>query len=136
MTKTTTKWKHDRVFESRMVHANNPSPIIIDGDRKLGPGPKSLLLSGVAGCSGIDVLDILDKMRVVYSDFSMDVEAEQTDEHPKVFKDITITYHIRTDADNEEKVRKAIELSLDKYCGVSAMLKKNSAINYKLQLIK
>ncbi|MEI9911231.1 MAG: OsmC family protein [Bacteroidota bacterium] len=58
----------------------------------LDPATKSLLLSGVAGCSGIDVLDILDKMRVVYSDFSMDVEAEQTDEHPKVFKDITITY--------------------------------------------
>jgi putative redox protein len=136
MTKTITKWRHDRVFESQMVHDNNPPAIIIDGDRKMGPGPKSLLLSGIAGCSGIDVLDILDKMRVVYSDFSMDVEAEQTGEHPKVFKDITITYHIRTDADNEEKVRKAIELSLDKYCGVSAMLKKNSAINYKLQLIK
>jgi len=136
MTKTTTKWKHDRVFESHMVHENNPPAIIMDGDRKLGPGPKSLLLSGIAGCSGIDVLDILDKMRVTYSDFSIDVEAEQTDEHPKVYKDITITYHIRTDADNEEKVRKAIELSLDKYCGVSAMLKKNSAINYKLQLVK
>jgi len=136
MTKTTTKWKHDRVFESHMVHANNPHGIIIDGDRKLGPGPKSLLLSGVAGCSGIDVLDILDKMRIVYSDFSIDVEAEQTDEHPKVYKDINITYHIRTDEENEEKIRKAIELSLDKYCGVSAMLKKNSAIHYKLQLVK
>jgi putative redox protein len=66
----------------------------------------------------------------------MDVEAEQTDENPKVFKDITITYRIKTDAANEEKVRKAIELSLDKYCGVSAMLKKNSAIHYKLQLVQ
>lgn len=136
MTKTTTKWKHDRVFESRMVHDNNPPGIIMDSDRKEGPGPKSLLLSAIAGCSGIDVLDILDKMRVVYTDFSMDVEAEQTDEHPKVFKDITITYILKTDAANEEKVRKAIELSLEKYCGVSAMLKKNSAINYKLQLLK
>lgn len=136
MTKTTTKWKHDRVFESRMVHDNNPPGIIMDSDRKEGPGPKSLLLSAIAGCSGIDVLDILDKMRVVYTDFSMDVEAEQTDEHPKVFKDITITYTLKTDAANEEKVRKAIELSLEKYCGVSAMLKKNSAINYKLQLLK
>ncbi|MBL7742705.1 MAG: OsmC family protein [Chitinophagaceae bacterium] len=136
MTKTTTKWKHDRVFESHMVHDNNPPGIIMDSDRKEGPGPKSLLLSAIAGCSGIDVLDILDKMRVVYTDFSMDVEAEQTDEHPKVYKDITITYTLKTDAANEEKVRKAIELSLEKYCGVSAMLKKNSAINYKLQLLK
>jgi len=119
-----------------MVHENNPPGIIIDSDRKLGPGPKSLLLSGIAGCSAIDVLDILDKMRISYSDFSIDVEAEQTDEHPKVYKDINITYYIRTDAANEEKVKKAIELSLDKYCGVSAMLKKNSAIHYKLQLVK
>lgn len=134
--KTITKWKHDRVFETRMEHENNPPAITMDSDRKLGPGPKSLLLSGLAGCSGIDVLDILEKMRVVFSDFSIDVEADQTEENPKVFKDITITYFIRTDAANEEKVRKAIDLSLEKYCGVSAMLKKNSAIHYKLQLLK
>ena len=104
--------------------------------RKEGPGPKSLLLSGLAGCSGIDVVDILKKMRVTFSDLSIDVEAELTEEHPKVFKDIFITYTIRTDPSNEDKVKKAIDLSLEKYCGVSAMLKKNSAIHYKLQLIK
>ncbi|MEI9808980.1 MAG: OsmC family protein [Bacteroidota bacterium] len=136
MTKTITKWKQNRVFESHMEHENNPPGIIMDSDRKLGPGPKSLLLSAIAGCSGIDILDILDKKRIVYSDFSIDVEAEQTDEHPKVYKDIHIIYHIKTDAVNEDKIRKAIELSLDKYCGVSAMLKKNSAIHYKLQLVQ
>jgi putative redox protein len=136
MTKTITKWKKDRVFESQMVHENNPPSIIIDSDRKAGPGPKSLLLSGLAGCSAIDILDILDKQRVIYSDFSVEVEADQTEEHPKVYTDINIIYHIRTDEVNKEKVRKAIELSLDKYCGVSAMLKKNSAIHYKLQLVK
>lgn len=119
-----------------MDHENNPPGIIIDSDRKEGPGPKSLLLSGIAGCSGIDILDILEKMRITFSDFSVDVEADQTEEHPRVFKDIYITYYIRTDAANEDKVRKAIDLSLDKYCGVSAMLKKNSAIHYKLQLLK
>jgi putative redox protein len=66
----------------------------------------------------------------------MDVEAEQTDEHPRVFKDILVTYRLRADAKHELKVRRAIELSLDKYCGVSAMMKKNSAINYKLELLK
>jgi putative redox protein len=55
-----------------------------------------------------------------------------TEEHPKVFKEVHITYKVKTDKDNEEKVRKAIDLSLDKYCGVSAMLKKNSPITYKL----
>jgi len=71
-------------------------------------------------------------MRVEFSDFVIDAEAEQVDEHPKVFKDILITYRIKTDAANEDKVKKAIDLSLEKYCGVAAMLRKNAAINYKL----
>jgi putative redox protein len=132
--KTSTKWKHDGVFESRQEGSDKS--ITIDTDKKQGPGPKSLLLSGLAGCSGIDVVDILKKQRVEFSDFSIDVESETTGDHPKVFKDISVIYSIRTDPANENKVKKAIELSLDKYCGVSAMLKKNSGIHYKLQLIK
>jgi putative redox protein len=132
--KTLTNWKHDSVFESRQD--GNPMTITVDGDRKEGPGPKSLLLSGLAGCSGIDIVDVLKKMRVVFSDLTIEIETEQTTDHPKVFKDIFITYFIRTDEINEDKVKKAIELSLDKYCGVSAMLRKNSPIHYKLQLIK
>ena len=132
--KTSTKWKHDGVFESKQEGSGKS--FIIDTHRVEGPGPKSLLLSGLAGCSAIDIIEILKKKRIVFSDFSIDVEAEQTTDHPKVFKGIFVLYSIRTDPTNEEKVKKAIELSLDKYCGVSAMLKKNSAIHYKLQLIK
>jgi len=132
--KTSTKWKHDGVFETQQEGSSKG--FTIDTDRKEGSGPKSLLLSGLAGCSGIDIVEILKKQRVEFSDFSIDVEAEQTDSHPKVFKEIFVTYTIRTDASNQDKVKKAIDLSLDKYCGVSAMLKKNSSIHYKLQLIK
>jgi putative redox protein len=130
--KTSTSWKHDQVFESRQ----GDNKIILDGDKKIGFGPKALLLSGLAGCSAIDVVEILLKKRVIFSDLNIDVEAEQTDEHPKVFKDIFITYTLRTNAENENKIKKAIELSLEKYCGVSAMLKKNSAIHYKLEILK
>lgn len=130
--KTSTTWKHDHAFESRL----EDNVFNIDGNRKEGPNPKSLLLSAIAGCSGIDVVDILEKMRVPFSDLSIDVEAEQTTEHPKVFLDIYITYKIKTAAENEDKVRKAIDLSLDKYCGVSAMLRKNSPIHYKLEILK
>ena len=126
--KITTSWKKNHEFESKQDH----NIIQLDGDKKNGFGPKALLLAGLAGCSGIDVVDILEKKKVEYSDFSIDVEAEQTEEHPKVFKDITITYRMKTDTENKIKVEKAIELSLDKYCGVSAMLKKNSTVNYKL----
>lgn len=131
MIRTNTTWIRDQLFES--VHEGNK--ISVDGEKKNGHGPKALLLSGLAGCSGIDVVEILQKMRVVFSDFTIEVQTEQTTENPKVFKDILIIFRLRTGAENEEKVRKAIELSLDKYCGVSAMLKKNSRISYKLELL-
>jgi putative redox protein len=131
MTKTITKWEKEHQFTSKLDH----NTIKIDGSRQHGFGPKALLLSGLAGCSGIDVVDVLEKMRVEFSDFEIDVEADQTDEHPKVYKDINITYKIKTAAENADKVKKAIDLSLDKYCGVSAMLRKNSSIHYKLELL-
>jgi len=81
------------------------------------------------------VVDILTKKRLTFSDLQITTEADTTEEHPKVFKDITITYQLKIDAQYREQVVKAIELSLNKYCGVSAMLKKNSAINYKLEII-
>ena len=130
--RTTTKWIANHLFESE--HDGNK--ISMDGGKKKGNGPKALLLSGLAGCSGIDVVDILEKMRIVFEDFRIEVETTQTEEHPKVFKDIHITFRMKTDPANEDKVKKAIELSLDKYCGVSAMLKKNSSIQYKLEISK
>ena len=131
MISTTTKWIKGQEFEAN--HEGNR--IKIDGDKKNGHGPKALLLSGLAACSGIDVVEILVKKRVVFSDLEITVETEQTTEHPKVYKDILVIFRLKTAAENEEKVRKAIELSIDKYCGVSAMLKKNSAISYKLELL-
>ncbi len=107
----------------------------IDGNRVAGPGPKSLLLTGLAGCSGIDVVDILGKMRIPFSDLTITATADQTEEHPKVFKDITLLYRIRIAKESEDKFKKAIELSLEKYCGVAAMLKKNSVINYKIAIL-
>ncbi len=130
-TKTVTYWQKDQEFKS--YQGNNE--IKIDGKKDNGFGAKALLLSAAAACSGIDIVDILTKMRVNFSDFEIETEADQTDTHPRVFKDIFITYRLKTNKNNEEKVKKAIELSLDKYCGVSAMLKKNSPIHYKLQIV-
>lgn len=130
MTKTVTKWNEAHQFTSIL----GQNSIELDGSKQHGFGPKALLLSGLAACSGIDIVDVLKKMRVEFSHFEIDVEADQTDEHPRVFKDILITYKIKTDKENEDKVIKAIDLSLEKYCGVSAMLKKNSAIDYTLEI--
>jgi len=130
MTKTITVWKEKQQFKSYLGH----NEIALDGEKQKGFGPKALLLSALAACSGIDIVEILQKMRMKFSDFEIETEADQTKEHPRVFKDITIIYKIKTDRANEEKVKKAINISLGKYCGVSAMLKKNSAIHYKLEL--
>ncbi|MCR6719428.1 MAG: OsmC family protein [Chitinophagaceae bacterium] len=129
--KTSTTWKHDHAFESRLENIS----FNIDGNRIEGPNPKALLLSAIAACSGIDVVDILGKMRVELTGMEVDVESEQTEEHPRVFKDIHVLYKVKTDPANEDKVRKAIDLSLEKYCGVSAMLSKNSPIHYKLEIV-
>ena len=126
--KTTTTWIKDHEFEAN--HDGNT--INIDGEKKNGHGPKALLLSGLAGCSGIDVVDILKKMKISFTDFVIEAAAYQTDEHPKVFTEVNITYRMKTAEENRERIQKAIELSLDKYCGVAAMLRKNSPVNYQL----
>lgn len=126
--KTTTIWKSGHAFDSFQKGAK------IEIDAKTGFGPKALLLSGLAGCSGIDVVEVLEKMRVPFADLRIEAEAEQTEEHPRVFKDIHLIYYIRTEEENREKVKKAIDLSLDKYCGVAAMLKKNSKISYTITI--
>ncbi|HSC53119.1 MAG TPA: OsmC family protein [Phnomibacter sp.] len=134
--KTTTLWSNDMAFKSSFdghtIELNGASGP--DGKR-LGFSPKALLLSGLAGCSGIDVVEMLTKMRVPFTKFEMLAEAEQTEEHPKVFKDIEIEYRIDASPEYEDKIKRAVELSLEKYCGVAAMLRKNSKIVPKISLI-
>jgi putative redox protein len=126
--KTVTTWKTDQAFDSFKDGAK------IEVDAKGGFNPKALLLTGLAACSGIDVVEVLEKMRVPFGGLTVDAEADQTEEHPRVFKTIHLTYHVKTEETNRDKVIKAIDLSLEKYCGVAAMLKKNSEIRYELVL--
>ena len=98
------------------------------GGKDRGPRPKALLLSGLAGCTGMDVASILGKMKMPYDSFAVEVDAETTDEHPKVYESITVRY-IFTGSDlDRSKIEKAVNLSQEKYCGVSAMLGKTAAI--------
>ena len=127
--KTTTTWVHEHHFTSEQEGVS----IALDGNRKEGMSPKALLLSGVAGCSGIDVVDILQKMRVPFTQFQVEAAAEQTEEHPRVFTEVSLVYKIDCAEEELDKVRKAIDLSLEKYCGVAAMLRKNSPITYTLE---
>lgn len=126
--KTITTWKQGHQFEAD--HEGNI--IKIDGEKEKGHGPKALLLSALAGCSGIDVVDILGKMKIEFTSLRMETAATLSEDHPKVFTDVHITYFIQSAGENEDRIKKAIDLSLEKYCGVSAMLKKNSPLHYTL----
>lgn len=133
---TQTFWKSGLEFESTFDgHTITLNGATGEDGRRLGFGPKALLLSGLAGCSGIDVVDILSKMKVPFQGIEIIANADQTDEHPKVFKDIHITYRVKTGKENEGKVQRAVDLSLQKYCGVSAMLSKHSEIISKVEII-
>lgn len=103
------------------------------GGNNSGPSPKKLLLAGLAGCSGMDVVSILAKMKQPLTWFNIRVEAEQTDDHPKVYKTIRIVYEFKkSDGLDAEKVSRAVQLSQDTYCGVAAMLRKGSEIQFDI----
>ncbi|GAB1431864.1 OsmC family protein [Spirochaetota bacterium] len=128
-------WKGEMAFGSSI----NGHEIIIDADEDFGgkdkgPRPKPLLLLSLAGCSGMDVVSILKKMREPLSWFNIRVKGELTQEHPKTYSDITIVYEFKSsDGLKDDNVKKAIELSMERYCGVSALLKK--AVNLKHEIV-
>lgn len=102
------------------------------GGQNKGPLPKGLVLTSVAGCTAMDVIGILRKMKIEATSFSVEADGEVADDHPKVFTRILITYIIKGEDIPYEKVEKAVNLSLEQYCGVTAMLKKTAKIDYKI----
>jgi putative redox protein len=100
----------------------------------MGPRPKPLLLSALAGCTGMDVVAILKKMQVQFDSFSMNVNGELTEEHPRIFDKINIVYQFTGKDLPLDKIKKAVELSQEKYCGISAMLGKAAEITYEVEL--
>ena len=94
-----------------------------DGGDDSGPSPKKMMLASLAGCTGIDIVSILNKMKVAYSDFSIGVNAVLTNEHPKIYNYVKITYKIKLAEEDKPKMIKAVNLSIETYCGVFAMFK-------------
>lgn len=111
----------------------NGHNITIDTSEKdRGPRPKALMLVSLAGCTGIDVTDILNKMRVEYSQLSINVEGFLTETDPKTYHTVNITYTIKVSKADQAKFQKAVNLSQEKYCGVSAMFKAFSVLNINI----
>ena len=135
--KVITKWVEALAFDAT---ADSGHTVRIDtsvegGGLGSGMNPKKMLLGSLSGCSGMDVVDILTKMKVPFNKLEIEAEAEQTEEHPKVFKFINMVYRVDAVTDDLDKVKRAVALSHDKYCGVSAMLAKHCTINYTIELI-
>lgn len=121
----TTKWLGNMAFETD-VHGHK---IILDagsqvGGENRGPTPKPLMLSALGGCTGMDVISILKKMQVEVESFSVKVETEVTEEFPKHYTKMHVIYEFTGKDLPMDKLKRAVELSEEKYCGVSAVYRK------------
>lgn len=131
----TTRWAGKMAFDSTVGnHVVRIDSKPEAGDDS-GPGPKSLLLVALTGCTGIDLAALLPKMRVKFDTLEIEAAAPLTEEHPRVYTEIRLLFRVRGKNLSEEKIRRAIELSQEKYCGVTAMLKAHCPITWSLELV-
>lgn len=101
-------------------------------DGNTGPRPKAIILNSLAICSGFDVVPILEKMKVKFSDFSIKTIGDLTDVVPSVYSHIHVQFTIKVAQEDQAKVKRAVDLSLEKYCGVYAMLIKVCPISQSI----
>ena len=103
------------------------------GGQALGFSPMRLLLVALGGCTGMDVISVLKKMREDVTFFDIEVNGTRAAEHPKVYTDIEVVYRVRGRNLNRADVEKAVNLSVEKYCSVEGMLKK--AVNMTNRIV-
>ena len=123
--KVTTTWKNKMLLESdnplgkNLLMESGPD----SGGSNQGLSPKALMLSSLGGCTGLDLLSLLKKMRVEIEGFKVIVNGELTEEHPKYYDKVSIDYYFTGTDLNEEKIKKAVSLSEERYCGVIKMFR-------------
>ena len=105
------------------------------GGKNLGTRPKALMLVSLAGCTGLDVVGILFKMRVNFSDLSIKVDAHLTEGDAAIYDDVVVNYSLKVDKADEAKVEKAVKLSQEKYCGVTKMFEAFAKVGYKIHYL-
>ena len=99
-----------------------------------GSNPMELLLMTIAGCSGMDIITILDKMKVNVQRFETTVEGERASDHPRVFKDIEVVYKLWGQTLPKDKLQRAVQLSMEKYCSVANMIDKAANLTYRIEI--
>jgi len=127
------EWKDGMEFEGKTP---SNQKIVVDasedaGGKNFGPRPMELFIVGLMGCTAMDVVSILNKMRKKIESFRIEVEAEKATEHPKVWTNINIKYILKGENLDDKSVQTAIELSQTKYCSAAATLRRSGAnVNY------
>ena len=126
-----TKWLGGMKFESTNPSGNNlfieASPE--NGEQAEGYRPKALMLSALAGCSGLDVASLIKKMKLDVADFNIEIDANLTEEDPKFYDKVTMAFHFHGTDLNEKKLQRAVDLSVEKYCGVMEMFRQFSELS-------
>lgn len=133
MHKVITQWKGNMAFESKLpdgtIKIDLPEDQGGDGN---GMRPKALMLSSLAGCSGLDVASLIKKMRLEVDDFRIETDAELTDETAAVYHTVCIRYIFSGKELDEDKLRKIVNLSVEKYCGVMKMFEKFADVKIEI----
>jgi putative redox protein len=130
-------WTDKVAFETDM----DGHKVVIDatkesGGSDLGPRPKKLMLTALAGCTGVDVIMILRKMKVEPDAFNVIVEADVTDEHPKHYNKMKVVYQFKGKDLPKDKLEKAVKFSEEKYCGVTAVYKKAMKMESEIRIVE
>ncbi len=130
-------WTDEVAFETDMDGHN----LILDaakesGGNDLGPRPKKLMLAALAGCTGVDVIMILKKMKVIPEAFHVIVEADVTEEHPMHYTKMKVVYQFKGKNLPMDKLQKAVNLSETKYCGVTAVYKKAMDVQTEIRVVE
>lgn len=136
--KARVKWVEDITFvgEADSGHAVVMDAAVENGGNNRGMRPMEMLLMGMGGCTAFDVLLILKKARQPVTDCEVLVDAERATDHPKVFTRIRVHYRIRGKGLAETHVKRAVDLSAQKYCAASAMLGKTAEISHDYEILE
>lgn len=111
--------------------------VLADEERKYsGPAPMELLLIGLAGCTGMDVISIMRKKRQPFTDLRVEATAERADEHPKIYTEIHLEFIVKGKGVEPEALERSIELSQTKYCSASAMLEETADISTSYRIVE
>ena len=124
-------WKSGTAFD---ITAGSGATVVTDGDAKLGISPMELVLAALIGCTGADVIEILHKKHQDVSRLEIRVFGDRSETHPRVYTEIKLNFLVTGHGVDPEAVRRAIELSEEKYCSISAMLQETAAFEVKFEV--